>query len=168
MPSQHSSLRTDSSHLDHPGFRDRIVRVLQTKREGGLNLYMDAPTIDGLADRGRNAATVIIDQFTQARYPSGKPTATGWDNHRWVRYRALLSLLPNWLASYARGRAVLNIEPADPPSYELTAAGRDLADRLSVALDGLARIAATAHPDAVMNLTRAPRPKGAIRRIPQI
>ncbi len=158
----------DGSHLDHPGFRDRIVRVLQTKSEGGLNLYMDAATIDGLADRGRTAATVIIEQFTQPRYPTGKPTATGWDNHRWVRYRALLSVLPDWLASYERGRAVLNIDPADPPSYELTAAGRDLADRLSGALDGLAQIAATAHPDARMNLTRAPRPKGAIRRIPQI
>lgn len=158
----------DGSHLDHPGFRDRIVRVLQTKREGGLNLYMDAATISGLADRGRTAATVIIDQFTQPRYPSEQPTATGWDNHRWVRYRALLSVLPDWLASYARGRAVLDIDPGDPPSYELTAAGRELADQLSEGLDGLAQVAATAHPDALMNLTRAPRPKGAIRRIPQI
>jgi hypothetical protein len=155
----------DGSYLDHPRFRDRIVRVLQTKSEGGLNLYMDAATINGLSDRGRTAATVIIEQFTQPRYPSGKPTATGWDNHRWVRYRALLSVLPDWLVSFARGRAVLNIEPADPPSYELTSAGRDLANRLSAGLDGLAQIVATAHPDAIQRLTRAPRPKGAIRRI---
>jgi len=158
----------DGSHLDYPGFRDRIVRVLQTKREGGLNLYMDAATIKGLADRGRTAGTVMIEQFTQPRYPSSNPTATGWDNHRWVRYRALLSVLPDWLASYARGRAVLDIDPATPPSYELTAAGRDLAAQLTETLDGLAEIAATADPDALTDLTRAPRPKGAIRRIPQI
>jgi hypothetical protein len=158
----------DGSHLDHPGYRDRIVRVLQTKREGGLNLYMDAATINGLADRGRTAGTVMIEQFTEPRYPASNPTATGWDNHRWVRYRALMSVLPDWLASYARGRAVLNVDPAAPPSYEFSAAGRDLAAQLTEALDGLAEIAAEADPDALTNLTRAPRPKGAIRRIPQI
>lgn len=158
----------DSSYLDQPGYRDRIVRVLQTKREGGLNLHMDAPTIDGLADRGRIAATVIIQQFTQPRYPRSNPVATGWDNHRWVRYRALLSLLPDWVASYARGRSLLNVDPADPPSYELTGAGRDLADRLSAGLDDLAEIVTTAREDALTNLSGAPRPKGAIRRIPRI
>jgi predicted acylesterase/phospholipase RssA len=158
----------DGSHLDHPGFRDRIVRVLQTKREGGLNLYMDAPTIQALAERGRTAGTVMIEQFTQPHYPMAAPTATGWDNHRWVRYRALLSVLPAWLASYARGRAVLDIDPAAPPSYELSAAGRDLAGRLAAALDAVAEIAAQADPESLANLTGAPRPIGAIRRIPQI
>jgi len=158
----------DGSHLDHPGFRDRIVRVLQTKREGGLNLYMDAPTIDGLAERGRVAGTVMVEQFTEPRYPSSDPSATGWDNHRWVRYRALLSVLPDWLASYARGRDVLDTDPGDPPSYPLSAAGRDLAARVSEALDDLANTVARADPGALTNLELAPRPKGAIRRIPQI
>jgi hypothetical protein len=57
---------------------------------------MDAQTIDGLADRGRAAAEVMVEQFTTPRYPSGNPRATGWDNHRWVRYRALPSALPGW------------------------------------------------------------------------
>jgi len=158
----------DSSYLDHPGYRDRIVRVLQTKREGGLNLYMDASTISGLADRGETAGTVMVRQFTTPCYPRSNPSATGWDNHRWVRYRALLSVLPDWLASYSRGRAVLDINPATPPSYEFTAAARELASRLTVVLDGLAEIAANADPGAVEDLTRQPRPTGAIRRIPQI
>jgi hypothetical protein len=110
----------------------------------------------------------MIEQFTEPHYPMAAPTATGWDNHRWVRYRALLSVLPSWLASYARGRAVLNIDPAGPPSYELSAAGRDLAGRLTTALDGVAQIAAQADADSMANLTGAPRPLGAIRRIPQI
>ncbi|HEU4355288.1 MAG TPA: hypothetical protein VFT27_06830 [Actinomycetota bacterium] len=158
----------DSSHLDHPGFRDRIVRVLQTKSEGGMNLYMDAETIGGLTARGRTAGTVMVEQFTQPRYPAAHPTATGWDNHRWVRYRALMSVLPDWLASYARGRATLEIEPDDPPSYELTVAGRALAGRLGEALDDAARIAAAAPAEALADLTGAPRPRGMIRRIPRI
>jgi predicted acylesterase/phospholipase RssA len=159
----------DSSHLDFPGFRDRIVRVLQTKDEGGLNLFMDGTTINGLADRGRTAGQVMVEQFTQPHYPTGRPvpTATGWDNHRWVRYRALLSCLPAWLNSYARGREALDIDPTSPPSYGLTVQGRELARNLTQALDGAAEVIATADPDALTDLTEAPRPQGMIRRIPQ-
>jgi hypothetical protein len=158
----------DGSHLDYPGYRDRIVRVLQTKKEGGLNLFMDKPTIDGLADRGRAAGDVMVGQFTTPHYPPSEPRASGWDNHRWVRYRALLSVLPDWLASYRRGREVLRIDPAKPPSYGFTVAARDLAEELSLALDHVAEIAANAEPAALADLTRQPRPTGAIRRIPQI
>ena len=157
----------DSSHLGFPGFRDRIVRVLQTKYEGGLNLYMDGPTIGGLADRGRVAGQVMVEQFTQPRYPVGAPAFTGWDNHRWVRYRALLSVLPVWLQSYARGRGVLDIDPASPPSYGLTVRGRELAHNLTAALDQAAEVIAAADPDALSELTDAPRPQGMVRRIPQ-
>jgi predicted acylesterase/phospholipase RssA len=157
----------DSSHLDFPGFRDRIVRVLQTKDEGGLNLYMDGSTIDRLADRGRVAGQVMVEQFTELRYPARAPTATGWDNHRWVRYRALLSCLPAWLSSYARGRQALDINPASPPSYDLSSAGRELAHDLTQALDGAAVVIASADPHALADLTGAPRPQGMIRRIPQ-
>jgi hypothetical protein len=158
----------DGSYLGFPGYRDRIVRVLQTKREGGLNLYMDAPTIEGLAERGQTAGAMMVEQFNVERYPSSAPSATGWDNHRWVRYRALLSVLPGWLASYSRGRAVLNIDPTSPPSYRLNAASRELADRLTSKLDELAQVAASADPDALSSLTKAPRPTGTIRRIPRI
>jgi hypothetical protein len=157
----------DSSHLDFPGFRDRIIRVLQTKEEGGLNLYMDGTTINGLADRGRVAGQLIVEQFTQLRYPTGQPTATGWDNHRWVRYRALLSCLPAWLSSYARGHQALEIDPTSPPSYGLTPQGRELARNLTQALDGAAEVIANADPGTLSDLTGAPRPQGIIRRIPQ-
>ena len=157
----------DSSYLDQPGFRDRIVRVLQTKSEGGLNLHMDADQIDGLSDRGHAAASAIVAQFTEPRYPKGSPEATGWDNHRWVRYRALLSLMPEWLESYQHGRAVLEIDPTDPPSYKLSTTGRDLAERVGADLDRLAQTVGASPPGALVSLTEAPRPKGAIRRIPQ-
>ncbi|HYT80701.1 MAG TPA: hypothetical protein VEQ37_15885, partial [Actinomycetota bacterium] len=86
----------------------------------------------------------------------------------WVRYRALLSVLPDWLASYARGRAVLGIDAANPPSYRMTAGGRNLAELLSASLDNLAAVAARANASAVADLEAKPRPIGAIRRIPQI
>ena len=46
------------------------------------------------------------------------PTLTGWDNHRWVRYRALVSALPDFLASFAAGRAARErgTRPAPVPS----------------------------------------------------
>lgn len=158
----------DGSYLNHPGFRDRIVRVLQTKQEGGMNLYMEAPTIEELAERGRVAGEMIVEQFTQPRYPRKNPTATGWDNHRWVRYRALLSVLPKWLASWARGRALLGNEIDSPPSYPLEGRAKVLAIKLSEGVDGLARILAEANPEAITDLEKEPNPLGAIRRIPEI
>lgn len=157
----------DSSQLDQPGFRDRIVRVMHTKHEGGMNLHMDSTTINGLADRGRVAGHVMVAQFTQPRYPLSNPTASGWDNHRWVRYRALLSTLPAWLMSYSRGRGALNIDPADPPGYRLTKQGQQLAADLTEALDKAVDVIAAADEDALAELTDAPRPQGLIRRIPQ-
>jgi predicted acylesterase/phospholipase RssA len=158
----------DGSHLNHPGFRDRIVRVLQTKSEGGMNLYMTRPTIERLAKRGQAAARVLIDQFTKPHYREDTLGATGWDNHRWVRYRALMTALPDWLASYAEGRKVLDIDPARPPSYDLSAAAQSLAESIAEALDRVAQVAGTADPEALSDLMEAPRPRGAIRRIPQI
>ncbi len=157
---------SDSTNLETPGYRDRIVRILQTKREGGLNLYMDSPTIDQLARRGTAAGEAITEQFLDLHYPTKMPRATGWDNHRWVRYRALLSVLPTWINSYARGKAVLDI--TDPPSYNLTAKAQKLADDLTTSLDAMHSTLAAADAAALADLIAAPRPLGAIRRVPQI
>jgi hypothetical protein len=97
---------------------------------------MDDETIGGLADRGATAGTVIADQFETPHFPPSAPVATGWDNHRWVRYRALLSVLPAWLASFARGRAALDTDLQHPPSYDFETEGeRRLAIELTAALD---------------------------------
>ena len=156
----------DSSHLSFPGYRDRIVRVLQTDREGGLNLDMDGPTIDRLGLRGRAAAAAMVEQFTGEHYQP--PTGSGWDNHRWVRYRALLSCLPDWLGSWSRGKAVLGVDGTAPPSYPFsTTAGRQLAVDLAAAMDGAAAVLAAADDRALADLTGEPNPQGMIRRIPR-
>ena len=162
----------DSSHIAFPGFRDRIVHIYQTGEEGGLNLNMDAEVIRTLSDRGHAGAEAIIGQFDGMHYkfegPEGAeaPTRTGWENHRWVRYRALMSVLPDWLESYATGRAVLDVDPANPPSYSMTKAGRELAADLDGLLSQAAARIAEADPVEIANLVSAPSPSGMLRRTP--
>jgi hypothetical protein len=154
----------DSAHLSLPGYRDRIVRVLQTKNEGGMNLNMSTTTIQTLAERGREAGAVMVERFTHPTFGA----ATGWQNHQWVRYRALFACLPDWLEAYRRGLNALSVNPAAPPSYPLTARGRRLATKISSAIDSAAQAAADADPKAVDDIAEEPRPLGAIRRVPQI
>ncbi len=162
----------DGTQLSLPGYRDRIVRVLQSGAEGGLNLFMDAATIKGLAERGRVAAATMVAQFTEPRYPERDPVATGWDNHRWVRYRALLSGLPLWMESYRRGREGMDALMADPPSYRFSVAGGELAADLTGRLDELARAldSSDGSPSeaAVDDVAGQPAPVGVIRRVPRI
>ena len=154
----------DSSHLQFPGYRDRIVKVFQTDSEGGLNLDMEQEVIDRLGARGEAAAEAMVGQFGTAHYKAPHPT--GWDNHRWVRYRAFLACMPAWLGSYAAGRAALGIEPGAHPSYPFNrAATRDLAVRLGEALDDAAAVVATADPESLADLTGVPNPEGVIRRV---
>ena len=168
-----SSSWQDTTQLTFPGFRDRIVRVLQTEREGGINLAMSDETIQRLAERGEFAAKMIMGQFTEPHYPpkvDGRPTGSGWTNHQWVRYRALLSVLPAWAASYGRGRALMERAILDnPPSYPFRSkAERQLAEDLDTAMQQLAQVVADADPKAVSALTSRPWPVGAIRRVPQL
>ena len=160
----------DNSHLDAPGYRDRIVRVLQTKTEGGLNLTMSPDVIDRLADRGQVAAREIVTQFREKTYPtkSEKKTHTGWDNHRWVRYRALLAGMPAFLGGFVRGHDALDIDFDDVPSYEFDGRAADLARLIT---DGLRNTAFAIEPvneQTTANLTDAPGPPTVIRRVPQI
>jgi hypothetical protein len=165
----------DSTQLTQPGYRDRIVRVLQTKQEGGLNLHMQAKEITRLAERGAAAAQAITDQFIEPRYPT-KPelgplhTMDGWSNHLWIRYRALMASLPSWLDSYQRGRAALankGIKLAEPPDYPYEDDGQ-LSNDLAIKLDAVAISADSAPGAAIDDLTSAPTPLGALRRTPRL
>lgn len=165
---------SDSSYLRYPGFRDRTVLVKQSKSEGGLNLFMDEDTIHGLAERGRVAAEVMVERYTTPQFRKinqDQPSLTGWDNHRWVRYRALVSALPDFLASFAAGREALGLDPAEQRSYHLSAPDIAQAEAMLAKLDEAATIAEdlkTTHPRTYDRLTQAPNPRARLRGAPQI
>lgn len=151
----------DKAQLTLPGFRDRIVRVFQNADEGGLNLDMDSATIRRLQERGRLAARKLVTQFDAPVFAHG---ATGWDNHRWVRYRAFLGALPEFLRDFREAEALVADDGA-PPSHpwRRRATGRlaaDVTDRLGEAADLLAADAAGSE-----ELQSAPRPASVLRRI---
>ncbi|HSB87987.1 MAG TPA: hypothetical protein VLD86_16860, partial [Ilumatobacteraceae bacterium] len=130
---------SDVSQLDQPGYRDRVFEVLQTKLQGGMNLDMQGGTIGRLAARGAAAGAAMVDQFTQPHY---RDTFTGWDNHRWIRYRATLAAFPDWLASFKRGFEALNIAAPNTPSVDITNDAAALATTITDDLTALAGIVA--------------------------
>jgi predicted acylesterase/phospholipase RssA len=158
---------TDNSYLNLPGFRDRIVKILQTSTEGGLNLNMDAETIDGLAERGRLAADALMRQFNDPHFYRKGRESTGWENHRWVRYRALLTSLPEFLTAYSIGLANLKVPVSNPPSYVMSVQGRALAKAMTNALSAVGDELYYATPSASTNLQAAPRPRTRLTRVPR-
>jgi predicted acylesterase/phospholipase RssA len=91
----------DEAQLVMPGYRDRIVTVYQSGAEGGLNLSMGKDVVAGLSDRGRFAARKLIHQFTAPVRPGS--SVTGWDNHRWIRFRTATAGLSEWFEGFERG-----------------------------------------------------------------
>ncbi len=159
----------DGSLLDFPGYRDRIVRVLQSRSEGGLNLEMDGATIRGLGERGEVGIGALMAQFAEPRYPAADPRFTGWDNHRWVRFRALLSVLPDFLTSYDRGAEGLQPLRPDQPSYRLGSdAQRTFAAELSRRLRRAADEVAEAGRSELDAIEDQPNPQGRLRRVPSL
>jgi Patatin-like phospholipase len=78
---------TDTVQITMPGFRDRIVIVRQNKDEGGMNLKMSKPTIEGLAERGQQAGENITNGVADPLDPSVDVPPFDFDTHRWIRYR---------------------------------------------------------------------------------
>jgi hypothetical protein len=88
-----------------PGYRDRIVTVRLSADEGGLNLNMGPATIAALVDRGRRAGERLVQRFADPstlETLAGRPFEMSWENHRWVRYRTIMSELRELLAKFAR------------------------------------------------------------------
>ncbi|HAM46081.1 MAG TPA: hypothetical protein DCM67_13810 [Propionibacteriaceae bacterium] len=88
----------DGEALRLPGYRDRVVTVFTTAAEGGLNLTMPPETVTALADRGQVAGAKLVDKFAPT---PDSDALTGFDNHRWLRLRASLAGLGEWLDEFA-------------------------------------------------------------------
>ncbi len=63
-----------------PSYRERVVQIRLRNDEGGLNLAMDAKTIQGIVTKGEQAGAVLRGDFN-------------FPEHRWVRLRVLLAEL---------------------------------------------------------------------------
>jgi hypothetical protein len=126
----------DNRQMKGPGNRDRIAHVQLADFEGGMNLEMDPTTIERLGDRGAWAARMLAERFNP-ELPVGAPM--GWDNQRWLRFRAYLELIERRGKQARRGYATagngapmeeLNERAADaPPEY---AWGEDGQSRFAV------------------------------------
>lgn len=73
----------DTMQSELPGFRDRVCQIRFRKGQGGLYLDMDEQVIQDLVRRGDEAGEVILDTFNERQ----------WEQHRFVRYLMLMSLL---------------------------------------------------------------------------
>ncbi len=161
----------DNVHLEIPGHRDRIVEVLQTKEEGGLNMFMTKSAVDALASKGSRAAQGIMSQFSELRYPPGnrRKTATGWDNHRWIRFRALLNVLLPFLEHYGRGYEGIDVNSPLAPGYpfdsiQQRSAARTVAEELKRAAGTVTQI----DPRTRAAVAKKPANSGRLRRTPTV
>ncbi len=68
----------DNAQSSLPGYRERIVQIGLRDGEGGLNLKMDAKTIEGIGKKGLLAAQLLVEHFH-------KGEKTSFDEHVWVR-----------------------------------------------------------------------------------
>ena len=125
---------TDATQLGAPGFRDRVVHVRLTTDEGGLNLRMKPELIARVAERGAEAARVLLAHYAHLDPPAG--TVTGWRNHRWVRYRVAMRLIEQSLAGLRAAERETSETSAgvlamhdDPPSYRFRTLAQELAAR---------------------------------------
>jgi hypothetical protein len=158
----------DQLQLVMPGFRDRIIHISHSKKEGGLNLNMNGKVIDTLAASGFNAADILVGAF--ATVTPNEPNA--WDNHRRIRVRLLLSAIdqqtrrlrdairqsdvPTW-------REVLN--NTSPPSYPF-ADDKHRALAMKV-LDALESVGRELEDSGIDLATGAPRPEPEWRGAPK-
>ncbi len=95
---------SDNAQMTLPGYRDRIVTVLLSASEGGLNLDMPPELLDRLRARGVAAGALLAQSYADAT-PRPPVHATGWASHRWLRLRSLMGSLRVYLTSLHDGYA---------------------------------------------------------------
>lgn len=72
-----------------PGYRDRIVQIEISPKEGGMNLDMQPPVLEALADKGRLAGQAL--------------QGFDFENHFWVRFRNLQAAAERYGIDLATG-----------------------------------------------------------------
>ncbi len=115
----------DNAQMRVPGYRDRVVHILMNpEKEGGLKLKMSPDEINVLSERGKFAGLELVKRFASSE-PVQRPEGVSpigwiehpWENHRWIRFRSVMSLLEGFLKDFAR--TYKNPEPGDKPYAQL-------------------------------------------------
>jgi predicted acylesterase/phospholipase RssA len=160
----------DQVQIGMPGYRDRIVHVCHTDKEGGLNLNMDAKVIEDLADGGAQAAATLRDAF----HPDApQPNGGAWYNHRRIRMRNLLSGVDKQLRAIERalGRPdaptwVAVVGDTNCKAYEFKSQKhRDLAIEV---LEDLAALGKKLQASGIDLATGMPKPESEWRPTPRV
>jgi predicted acylesterase/phospholipase RssA len=170
-------VRTMQNHADtalahQPGYRERIVHVHHQRNEGGLNLDMPPEVVLALTRRGREAGRLLVREFG-----SGAPSSA-WTGHRWVRYRAAITALAEFAASFDAAwdaepvgepsyrRLVERAAGQPPPEYPLDAAERTVALAVSDRLASAGEAARNARP-VELGGPGSPQPEPQARIVPR-
>ena len=152
-----------------PGYRDRVVLIRHTKREGGLNLNMTCDAIDTMSKSGEEAARQVIERFLN---PVEKDN--GWLNHRWVRMRSTAAVLQETFAPLSEAWHDARLTPsyealwlahgADAlPAYQLSRTNRTAGFALWQQIVALPQAVAPAELSA-----HAPRPQPELVIAPRL
>ncbi|MGN6183762.1 MAG: patatin-like phospholipase family protein [Thermoanaerobaculia bacterium] len=139
----------DNMLLHLPGQRDRIAHVLLADDEGGLNLTMDARTIEDVAQRGREAGAAFCERYD-----------TAWPNHRWIRFLSFMASLEATLETWTRGFDATLCDAA-PPSYKVAPEERRAMREAAIAFHAHVRQTFGAKP--FRKPIRRPRPEAVLR-----
>ncbi len=175
---------TDQSRSGLPGYRDRIYHVDMADGEGGLNIAMPPEVVARLEAKGATAADALIGHFTR---DMPNKNGTGWDNHRWLRYRTTMAQLEEYLAHFANGmeetgpfiRSQHDLPAREQISYrfdsdqQLTGARWSLRELQGLIADWRQRCSTLGrichgYEDEVIFRDGAPRPRPELRSAPRI
>jgi predicted acylesterase/phospholipase RssA len=115
----------DNAQMQVPGYRDRVVHImLNPDKEGGLNLKMSPEEINILSERGKAAGMEFVKRFgsdNPVETPKGESSdgwiEYPWENHRWLRFRSVMSLLEEFLKDF--GDTYNSPEHGDKPFGQL-------------------------------------------------
>ncbi|GAB3060904.1 RpoH suppressor SuhR [Intrasporangium mesophilum] len=167
----------DNSQMRVPGYRDRVVHISHTDKEGGMNLAMPPEVLTKLSERGRCAGERLVSYYTN---PPDPPSAgpgrrvVSWENHRRIRLRTSIALMSGAIVSLSKRFDESYAKDLDgplnaAPSYPFTNQSQQaLAKSFMAGLGELAQAIekASAHGENVDLSVKAPSPAPTLRIAP--
>lgn len=82
---------SDNTLAQAKGYRDRIVHVHLSEKEGGLNLDMEENLITNISERGKFAGKILKQRFLR------DGDYLNWNHHKWIRFQEMMRLLNIYL-----------------------------------------------------------------------